>query len=62
VLRGIDAKTVTAEYITAPAINSHNTFENKEVVKKAAFKDFKLNKENLKISVPANAVLMVRVK
>lgn len=62
VLRGIDAKTVTAEFIAAPAINSDNTFENKEVVKKAAFKGFKLDKDNLKISVPANAILMVRVK
>ncbi|WP_305037289.1 alpha-N-arabinofuranosidase [Belliella alkalica] len=62
VLRGIDAKNITAEYITAPAINSHNTFENKEVVKKAAFKDFKLNKENLKVSVPANSIIMLRAK
>jgi len=62
VLRGISAKTVTAEYVTAPSIDSYNTFEKKEVVKKAAFKDFKLDKDNLKIAVPANSVLMVRVK
>jgi alpha-L-arabinofuranosidase len=62
VLRGIAAKNVTAEYVTAPTIDSYNTFEKKEVVKKAVFKDFKLDKDNLKIAVPANSVLMVRVK
>jgi alpha-L-arabinofuranosidase len=61
-LRGMEAKNVSAEYVTGPSINAHNTFEKKDVVKKAPFSDFKLNKENLKISVPANSVLMVRVK
>jgi alpha-N-arabinofuranosidase len=62
VLRGISAKNVTAEYVTGPSIDSYNTFEKKEVIKKAAFKDFKLDNDNLKIAVPANSVLMVRVK
>lgn len=61
-LRGMEAKSVTAQILTAPQINSHNTFENKEVVKVSEFKDFKLNKDNLKIAVPAKSVLMVRVK
>ena len=61
-LRGMEAKSVNAQILTAPEINSHNTFENKEVVKVSEFKDFKLSKENLKIAVPAKSVLMVRVK
>jgi alpha-N-arabinofuranosidase len=61
-LRGMEAKNVSAEYVTGPSINAHNTFEKKDVVKKAPFSDYKLSKDNLKIAVPANSVLMVRVK
>ncbi|MBW3468393.1 alpha-N-arabinofuranosidase [Arthrospiribacter ruber] len=61
-LRGIEAKNVTAQIVTAASIDSYNSFDKKDVVKKADFKDFKLNKDNLKIAVPANSVLMVRVK
>lgn len=62
VLRGMEAKNVRAEIVTAPSIDSYNTFEKKNTVKKAEFKDFKLNKDNLTINLPANSVLMVRVK
>jgi alpha-N-arabinofuranosidase len=61
-LRGMDAKSVSASILTAPEINSYNSFEKKEVVKPVEFKDFKLSKESLKISVPAKSILMVRVK
>ncbi|MFD2201422.1 alpha-N-arabinofuranosidase [Shivajiella indica] len=61
-LRGMDPKSVTAKIITAPEINSYNSFEKKEVVKTAEFKDFKLSKESLNISVPAKSIIMVRVK
>jgi alpha-L-arabinofuranosidase len=61
-LRGLNASNASAEIVTAPSINSHNTFDNKDVVKKAPFKDFKLNKSSLKVEVPANSVLMIRVK
>lgn len=61
-LRGIEAMNVTAEYVTAPSIDAYNTFDKKDVIKKSTFGDFKLNKNILKISAPANSVLMVRVK
>ncbi|WP_194776329.1 alpha-N-arabinofuranosidase [Pararhodonellum marinum] len=61
-LRGIDPKSVTARALTGPSIDAYNTFDNKEAVKVSDFKDFKLNKSQLQISVPAHSVLMVRVK
>ncbi|MGY6520104.1 MAG: alpha-N-arabinofuranosidase [Mongoliitalea sp.] len=61
-LRGMQANGATAEIVTAPSIDSYNSFTSKEVVKKSSFKDFKLNRNQLNLSVPANAVLMIRVK
>ncbi len=62
VLRGAEAKSASGRMVTAPAINSHNTFEKKDVVKVSDFRDFKISKDNIKISIPANSVIMVRVK
>jgi alpha-L-arabinofuranosidase len=61
-VRGMDAKSASAEIVTAPAIDAYNTFEKKDVVKKSEFKDFKLNKGKLTVNLPANSVLMLRVK
>lgn len=60
-VRGMTAGNVTARMVTAPEITSHNTFENKDVVKVSDFKDFKLNKEKLAIAIPAKSILMVRI-
>lgn len=61
-VRGMSPSAVTAEIVSAPSIDSYNSFEKKNVVKKSTFKDFSLKKDTLTITVPANAVLMVRVK
>ncbi|GHB32155.1 intracellular exo-alpha-L-arabinofuranosidase 2 [Mongoliitalea lutea] len=61
-LRGMQAKGATAEIVTAPSVDSYNSFTSKEVVKKSSFKDFKLKSNQLNLSVPANSVLMIRVK
>jgi alpha-N-arabinofuranosidase len=62
-LLGMDpSRVVSAEMVTGPSISAFNSFEKKDNVKKSAFKDYKLSKGGLQISVPANAVLMVRVK
>lgn len=61
-VRGIEAKSASAEIVTGPAIDAYNTFEKKDVVKKSEFKDFKLNKGKLTVNLPANAVIMIRVK
>ncbi|TVP44379.1 MAG: alpha-N-arabinofuranosidase [Mongoliibacter sp.] len=61
-LLGKEFKTVSGEIVTASSVDTYNTFEKKDAVKKASFSDFKLNKNILKVDAPANSVLMIRVK
>ncbi|PRY83798.1 alpha-N-arabinofuranosidase [Mongoliibacter ruber] len=61
-LIGMNATKAEAAMVSAPQIDSYNTFEDKDVVKKEAFKDFKLNKNSLKVTAPANSVIMIQVK
>lgn len=61
-LIGMNSSKAEGAMVTAPKIDSYNTFEKKDVVKKEVFKDFNLNKNNLKVTAPANSVIMLRVK
>jgi len=61
-LRGTNAKDVSGRYLTAPELNSHNSFEQKEVVSIKDFKDFKWSKDVLNVKVPAKSVIVLRVK
>ncbi|QDH77919.1 alpha-N-arabinofuranosidase [Echinicola soli] len=61
-LHGTEAKEVSGRYLTAPELNSHNSFEDNEVVSIEAFDDFKWNKDVLNVKVPAKSVIVLRVK
>ncbi|MFC1551163.1 alpha-N-arabinofuranosidase [Candidatus Latescibacterota bacterium] len=61
-LRGATAKTVTGRVVTAPAINSYNTFENKEVVKPAAFTGASIKNGTVTATLPARSVVMLEIK
>jgi alpha-N-arabinofuranosidase len=61
-LLGGSFKNAVGEIVTAASIDSYNSFENKQAVKKSTFNDFKLNKDSLKVTLPANSVVMIRVK
>ncbi|HEX9653518.1 MAG TPA: alpha-N-arabinofuranosidase [bacterium] len=61
-LRGITAKKITARVLTAPAMNSRNTFELPDVVKPEAFKDAKLNSGMLTATLPAKSVVLLEIE
>jgi alpha-N-arabinofuranosidase len=61
-LAGVKASSITGRVITAKELNSCNTFEKPETLKSEDFKDFKINKENLTIKLPAKSVVMVELK
>lgn len=61
-LIGNSFKSVQGEMVTAASIDTYNTFENKDAVKKSSFSGYKLTKNNLQVEVPANSVAMIRVK
>ena len=61
-LRGVKATKVSARVLTAPKINSHNTFENPDVVRPVDFKDVKLSNGVLTATLPAKSVVVFEVE
>ncbi|MBN2012694.1 alpha-N-arabinofuranosidase [candidate division KSB1 bacterium] len=61
-VRGFKPKKVSGRVLTAPAINSHNTFDKPEVVKPADFKDVKLNGSMLTATLPAKSVVVLELE
>src|SRR5690554_4908790 len=55
-------KVITASLLTAPKVNSVNTFENPEVVKPVDFADYKLKKETLTVTLPANSIVTLQLQ
>jgi len=61
-LRGNQYKEVSGTILTAPAINSYNSFENKNVVAPQNFDGAKLTNDGLVISLPTKSVVTVALK
>ena len=61
-LCGGDYKEVSARILTAPELNTHNTFEKPEEVKPAVFREVKLKKNMLSLDMPAKSIIMIEVK
>lgn len=61
-LDGLAAQTVTGRVLTAPAINSHNTFTAPEVVKPAAFSGASVSGGVLTVSLPAKSVVVLKLQ
>ncbi len=60
-LRGEDFSKVSGQILAAGKISDHNTFEQPEKVKINEFRDVKLEKGTLKLTVPAYAVVVLNV-
>ncbi len=58
-LTGATPSSVTGRILTAPAINSHNTFEQPTVVKPAAFTGAAIESGALKVVLPPKSVVML---
>lgn len=61
-VRGAGVKAVSGRILTAASLNAHNTFDNPENVKTAAFKDFSLTNGRLHINMPARSIVVLRVE
>jgi alpha-N-arabinofuranosidase len=61
-LAGLTAKTVTGRILTAPAMDSHNTFAEPNVVQPATFTGATLKGDTLEIALPAKSVVMLELK
>jgi len=61
-LAGVTAKTVTGRILTAPAMDSHNSFTAPNVVQPAAFSGATLKSDTLEIVLPAKSVIVLELK
>ena len=61
-LQGQKITGVNGRILTSPSINDHNTFEKPGFVKPIAFNGAKVEKGQLKISMPAKSIVVLEVK
>lgn len=61
-LDGVSAGAVTGKILTAPAINSHNTFDAPGVVKPEAFTGATVQGGNLVVTLPAKSVVVLELQ
>lgn len=58
-IKGMNPKAISGRILTAPALNSHNTFDNPNVVKTEKFNGAKIKGNNLGVDVPAKSVIVL---
>lgn len=56
------AASVSGRILTAPAMQSHNTFDRPDTVKPAAFSGARVEGSGLRVSLPAKSIVMLDVK
>lgn len=61
-LEGFQATRVTGRILTATKLNAHNTFTEPEQVKPAAFNQAHLERQFLKLEVPAKSIVVLQVR
>ncbi|HYD51600.1 MAG TPA: alpha-L-arabinofuranosidase C-terminal domain-containing protein [Gemmatimonadaceae bacterium] len=61
-LRGARASRATGRVLTAPAIDSHNTFERPEVVRPAPFDGARITDGRLTVTLPAKSVVVLELR
>ena len=60
-LANVKLSKVSGTILTAKTIDAHNTFENPNVVTPAVFKDAKIGKTGLTVTVPAKAIVSLEL-
>ncbi|MDR1414186.1 MAG: alpha-N-arabinofuranosidase [Odoribacteraceae bacterium] len=61
-LRGINAKKVTGETLTAANLTDHNTFTSPDVVAAKPFNGARLNKGALSITLPPKSIVVLEIE
>lgn len=52
---------ISGRVLTAGAMNAHNTFDNPQAIKPAAFDDFNLKENMLTITLPAKSIVVLEI-
>jgi alpha-L-arabinofuranosidase len=60
-LEGVKIKTVSGKILTAPAINSYNTFEKPDLVKNESFSGYKINGNTIALEMPERSIITLYI-
>jgi len=60
-LQGAKAQSITGQVLTAPAMNTHNTFDNPDAIKPMDFSAFKTTDSGFNVTLPAKSVVALEV-
>jgi alpha-N-arabinofuranosidase len=61
-LRGAEYSDVTGRILTAPELNTHNTFEKPDEVRPATFSNVKIKKNIVSLDMPPRSIIVLEVK
>ena len=61
-LDGVTAAKVTGRVLTAPTVQSHNTFDKPNEVEPTTFTDFKVDGGSLAINLPSKSVVVLEIE
>jgi alpha-L-arabinofuranosidase len=61
-LRGGEYSDVTGRILTAPELNTHNTFEKPDEVRPAPFSNVKIKKNIVSLDMPPRSIIILEVK
>jgi alpha-L-arabinofuranosidase len=62
ILEGFNPGQMTGEVLSAPEMNSYNSFENPNAVKPVSFSAFKIKDKTLEVSLPSKSVVVIEIK
>jgi alpha-N-arabinofuranosidase len=61
-IRGSEASEVSGRILTAPGLNSHNTFESPDAVKPETFRAVKSGKRKISVTLPAKSIVVLEIR
>jgi alpha-N-arabinofuranosidase len=61
-IRGAKTDRISGRILTAPAITSHNTFDNPEVVKPLDFDGYRKTKNGFEATLPAKSIVVLEIE
>jgi alpha-N-arabinofuranosidase len=61
-LGGVKIKDIKGKILTAPAINSYNSFDNPQLVKSESFNEYKIDGSKITVQMPEKSIITLYVQ
>jgi alpha-N-arabinofuranosidase len=61
-LAGVSAKGVNGQILTAPVMNTHNTFDSPDTLKPASFSEASIKGDEVTATLPSKSVVVLEIQ